>query len=294
MPTRALSPSTEPLVSIIIPTRNRVEYLSRALQSIFAAIEQYRRTEVIVVDGASTDGTVELLKSYGSRVAYWISEPDSSVGEAVNKGLGRAWGEIIHLAADDDEFLPHTIRFMVDYLMQHPEADAVSAEAEYLKEDSAGNFTALRWEPAKLSRWRVEDIIAQDPWGFPSGLWPEQQFSRRRVFVKSGGYDIRYKYFGYIELFCRQVYAKAIFHHLPDVILRRIFTPKSDIYNQSQRHVDLELSKIYWTYGGATALLRFWYRRIARRHAKSLWQGFLEATVVLRHPFRARVKQTTS
>lgn len=283
-----------PLVSIIIVTRNRVQCLERALRSIFRAIEEYAATEVIVIDGASSDGTVELLKQYGPKLACWVSEPDSSVGEAVNKGLDRARGEIIHLTADDDEFLPHTIRFMARFLMEHPEVDAVSAEAEYLKEDADGSLVLLGWSPTKARRWTLGALLAQDDFGFPTGLWPEQQFTRRRLFAKSGGYDVRYKYFGYIDLFCRQLRSGAVFQHVEEVVLRRIFTPQSDIYNQPSRAVDRELSRIYRTYGGIAAFAKFWYLRKIKHRVTAHWYSFLKATTALRHPLRNRAKPTAS
>ena len=75
---------SQPLVSVILVTRNRAEYLERALLAILAAVKQYPNTEVIVIDGGSTDGTVDLLHQYSPHLSYWHSEPDSSVGEAVN------------------------------------------------------------------------------------------------------------------------------------------------------------------------------------------------------------------
>src|SRR5579862_3666470 len=112
-----LARHSHPLISVILVTHNRAEYLERALLAIFAAVKEYPNTEVIVIDGGSTDGTVDLLDQYTPRIAYWRSEPDSSVGEAVNKGLARAHGEFIHLAADDDEIYPSALRMMAAFLV---------------------------------------------------------------------------------------------------------------------------------------------------------------------------------
>ena len=281
----AMKTEGAPLVSIILVTRNRVEYLDRALRSILMAVEKYPNTEIIVIDGGSSDGTPELLKRYSSKLAYWISEPDRSVGEATNKGLARARGEIIHLTADDDEFLPDTISYVARYLIEHPEVDAVSGEAEYLREDADGNFVRLDWPHSRAGRWTLRDVIAQNPDGFPTGLWPEQQFSRRSLFDKLGGFDTSFKYFGYIELFCRQTKAGAVFEHTPKIILRRIFTPKSDIYNQNTRTVDRELTKIMWTYGGLWDVLTLWRRR--KLKPVTLWYQVLRLSRPIRHPFRA-------
>ncbi len=76
-PSDAVAKNSGPRPCLVL-TRNRAEYLERALRSIFAAIELYPNTEVIVIDGASVDGTVELLHSFSAQIAFWISERDSA------------------------------------------------------------------------------------------------------------------------------------------------------------------------------------------------------------------------
>lgn len=278
---------SRPLISVILVTRNRAEYLERALLAIFAAVKEYPNTEVIVIDGGSTDGTVDLLHQYTPQLAYWHSEPDSSVGEAVNKGLVKAHGEFIHLAADDDQLFPSALRVMAEFLVEQPEVDSVWGEAEFIQEDARGGQRELNWAPARPGRWKVRDIVRLDAWGFPSGIWPEHQLTRRSTFVRFGGYDTRYKYFGYIDLFCRQVSGGAVFVHIPDVVIRRIFTPRSDIFNQPVRTVDRELTRILWGYGGIAGVSEFWYRRKLKPKYATAWYKLLSATRELRHPFRA-------
>jgi glycosyltransferase involved in cell wall biosynthesis len=278
---------SQPLVSVILVTRNRAEYLERALLAILAAVKQYPNTEVIVIDGGSTDGTVDLLHQYSPHLSYWHSEPDSSVGEAVNKGLVKAHGEFIHLAADDDQIFPSALRTMAAFLVDQPEVDSVWGEAEYIQEDARGGMRELNWSPARVGRWRLKDIVALDSWGFPSGIWPEHQLTRRSTFVRYGGYDTGFKYFGYIDLFCRQTRGGAVFVHIPDVVVRRIFTPRSDIFNQPVRTVDRELTRILWGYSGLKGVAQFWFRRKLKHQAAAWWYKVLSATRELRHPFRA-------
>jgi glycosyltransferase involved in cell wall biosynthesis len=269
----------EPLVSVIVVTRDRAEYLERALDSIFAAVEEYPNTEVMVIDGGSQDGTVALLKRHSPQLAYWISEPDSSVGEAVNKGLARARGEFVHLAADDDEFLPDTISGMVRYLVEHPEVDSVSGEAEYLTERLGGEMERMTWLPAANGRWSLEMLLRASG----GSIWPEQQFSRRAVYVRFGGYDIAYKYFGYWELFCRQVKGGAVFEHIPRVVLRRIFTPKSEIFVQNARTARRERYRILWRHGG----MKWVSRTMWQRNVVPAWYRILKMTQPMRHPVKA-------
>ena len=101
----------QPLLSVVIPNFNRGPYLERCLRSIFDEIDRASiAAEVIVIDGRSTDNSVEVLKAHQDRLAYWVSEPDRGVSDAVNKGLAKARGEIVHMIGSDDEVLPGAYR----------------------------------------------------------------------------------------------------------------------------------------------------------------------------------------
>lgn len=93
-----------PALSIIVPSLNQAAFLDECLQSIIG--QHYPKTEIIVIDGGSTDGSLDIIKKYEARLSYWVSEPDRGQSHAINKGLEKATGEWVAWMNSDDCYLP--------------------------------------------------------------------------------------------------------------------------------------------------------------------------------------------
>lgn len=107
----------KPLFSIITPTFNRRDFLEINIKSLLN--QSYQNFEHIVIDGGSTDGTVELLKKYESQYNMrWISEPDNGIYDAVNKGIKMAKGEIIAYLNSDDFYFPWTLEVVANFFFK--------------------------------------------------------------------------------------------------------------------------------------------------------------------------------
>ncbi len=116
-----------PLVSIITPSYNQARFLEATLRSVLE--QDYPNIEYLVVDGASTDGSLEIICSYADRLTWWVSEKDSGQSEAVNKGLRRARGEIVGWLNSDDIYLPGAVSAAVAVFGSSPDAAVVYGDA---------------------------------------------------------------------------------------------------------------------------------------------------------------------
>ena len=132
------------LVSIITPSYNQAAYLEQTILSVLN--QDHPRIEYIVVDGASTDGSVEIIKKYESKLAYWVSEKDRGQADAINKGFARATGEIIAWLNSDDYYLPGAVNAAVKVFEER--SDVVLVYGNMLAVDEHGKtFNTLNYKP---------------------------------------------------------------------------------------------------------------------------------------------------
>jgi glycosyltransferase involved in cell wall biosynthesis len=135
------------MLSVITPARNMANFLPQTLDSVAALRTPH---EHIVVDGASDDGSVELLEEREDPHLTWISEPDSGQTEAVNKGLGLARGDLLAWVNADDAYIPEAADRAVEHLSGNPEVGAVFGAVNYVDEHGEVFRTLI---PPKWS-WR--------------------------------------------------------------------------------------------------------------------------------------------
>lgn len=158
-----------PLVSIVTPSFNQARFLPETIQSVLG--QDYPNLEYLIVDGGSTDGSLEVIRRYADRLAWWVSETDQGQTDAINKGFGRARGEILAWLNSDDTYLPHAVSEAVAFLRDHPEAGMVYGDANLVNENGqiVGRFPARQTDYHRLRRGYVH--IPQQAAFFRASLW---------------------------------------------------------------------------------------------------------------------------
>jgi len=101
-----------PKISVITPSYNQGQFIKETIISVIGQL--YPNLEYIIIDGASTDNTVEVIKEFKSQINYWVSEPDSGQSEAINKGFKKSTGEILCWLNSDDLFMPGALFVMAE------------------------------------------------------------------------------------------------------------------------------------------------------------------------------------
>ncbi|HEX2696324.1 MAG TPA: glycosyltransferase family 2 protein [Anaerolineales bacterium] len=160
-----------PLVSIVTPSFNQARYLEAAIQSVLS--QDYPRIEYIIVDGRSTDGSVEIIKKYANKLAWWVSEKDQGQTDALNKGFSHAKGRILAWLNSDDVYEVGSITAAVKCLQENPEVGLVYGDANYIAEDGRviGKFPAAQTDLRLLREGYVH--IPQQSAFFRANLWRE-------------------------------------------------------------------------------------------------------------------------
>ena len=142
--------NSNPLVTIVTPSLNQGPFIRPTIESVLS--QDYAHIEYVVLDGGSTDCTLDVLKSYGDRVR-WVSEPDRGQSHAINKGFQAAKGEIVAYINSDDVLLPGAVREAVEAFVQDPELGMVYGEGFILEEDGSVRCRFPYSEPFDL--WRL-------------------------------------------------------------------------------------------------------------------------------------------
>lgn len=189
-----------PRVTIVTPSFNQAAFLERTLRSVLE--QDYPNLEYIVIDGGSTDGSLEIIQRYADRLTFWSSKPDAGQADGINKGLRRATGEFAAWLNSDDTYQPGAIREAVEALKTDPELGMVYGNVESV--DEHGHTIHIQ----RFEQYSLQDLMQFSIIGQPS------VFMRRSVLERAGYLDLNYHYLLDHQLWLRMA-ALAPMQHVP-------------------------------------------------------------------------------
>ena len=160
-----------PLVSIITPSFNQAQFLEQTIQSVLG--QDYPQIEYIIVDGGSTDGSVDMIKKYEGRLAWWVSEQDQGQTDAINKGFAHSKGEVLAWINSDDTYNPRAVGQAIKYLIENPDVAMVYADCNFINEAGQviGKFNSKQTDYRRLREGYVH--IPQQTMFFRAKYWQE-------------------------------------------------------------------------------------------------------------------------
>jgi glycosyltransferase involved in cell wall biosynthesis len=242
--------TAQPLVSIVTPSFNQASYLRAAMQSVLD--QDYPNIEYLVIDGSSTDSSVDLIKKYSAKLAFWVSEPDRGQTDAINKGFARVTGKYLAWLNADDRLNHYAVAESVDFMESHPDVGLVYGDADYIDSRGRviGRFPAAQTNYAALRRGYVH--IPQ-----------QAAFWRRDLWLQVGPLDPTFTFAMDYDLWVRLAKLSKL-QYLPRPWAQFRLHEDSKTLQNDQRAWD-EMLKVHYREGGhffSIIVAKYWLRRV--------------------------------
>jgi glycosyltransferase involved in cell wall biosynthesis len=219
-----------PIISIVTPSFNQANYLEETIDSVLS--QNYPNLEYIIIDGGSSDGSVDIIRRFEKYLAYWVSEPDKGHGNALNKGFSQATGEIMAWLNSDDKYYPWTFKTIAEIFTLYNDVKWITGIASTFNEKGVLEST-YNWKK------NYYDYLTSDyKW-----IQQESTFWSRSLWEKAGSYiDESYKLMVDGELWSR-FFQHERHWHINAVLggFRKHSTNRGQI---NELDVDLEMNKV--------------------------------------------------
>ncbi len=176
--------SSLPKISIITPSYNQGQYIEECILSV--KNQNYENAEHIIIDGGSTDNTVDIIKKYAEHITYWVSEKDGGQSEAINKGMKLATGDIVTWLNSDDAYLPNTLTRVVDLFEKNPNTKLIHGNSILFGMGKKERFTQ------SVSKNLQEKYLAFIPFPQPSSFFKKEILNTIGMLDESLHYGMDY------------------------------------------------------------------------------------------------------
>ncbi len=225
-----------PKISIITPCYNHAPYLAETIQSVLG--QAYPQLEYIIIDGGSTDGSIDIIRRYEKHLAYWQSARDDGMYNAINLGMARATGDILGWLNSDDYYLPGALAFAAANL------DLAAPQIVFGNTFHFVEASAEHWGSDVVREHARKDVFKYDYLIQPASFWT------RRAWEHTGALDESFQYVGDWEWFARAKKKGVIFKPTARYLAAyRILVTNKTRMGRAPRWV--EVARILDTYAGA-------------------------------------------
>ena len=177
---------TLPTISIVTPSLNQGSHLEAAVSSVIG--QGYRDLEYVVIDGGSTDGSVEIIRSHQDRISYWVSEPDKGQYDAINKGFAHTSGEVMGWLNADDQYTPWTLRVVGRLFALYPQVQWLTSLFPLVWDETGIAVACLRVPGYSSQGFFHGENLPGAGWHARGWIQQESTFWRRSLWEAAGGY----------------------------------------------------------------------------------------------------------
>ena len=248
-----------PRISVVMPSYNQVRYIEEAIKSILD--QGYPNLDFIILDGGSTDGSVEIIQKYENQLSYWRSRPDNGQTSALIDGFKLAKGELMGWVNSDDILLPNALEIMSSAYLANPEVELLFGNFFLINE--MGSITRCQRVPQS----RIEWFAKRGHWVFNG----TGAFFSKRAYDEIGGLNSDLSYVMDADLYVRMINNGIKYKHVGDYIsaFRR--------HNEAKTVYDAQKSKSEHLY----AAMKYWPPDAAKGRKQRRWRYLYWAFQIL-------------